>query len=46
MQDRPDILLTVDGLASYADQEDPRYIHFMDGGITDNLGIRALYDIV
>lgn len=34
------------GLNSYADKRARRYIHFVDGGITDNLGLRALYEVV
>lgn len=46
VKDRPDLLLTVDGLRSYSDREQRRYVHFVDGGIADNLGLRALYEIV
>ena len=35
-----------DGLGSFADKENRKYIHFVDGGITDNIGLRALYDTV
>ena len=31
---------------TYLDKEQRPYIHLVDGGITDNLGIRALYDSV
>jgi len=31
---------------SYQDKKERPYIHLVDGGITDNLGIRALYDRV
>jgi NTE family protein len=31
---------------SYQDKETRRYIHLADGGITDNLGVRSLYDRV
>lgn len=34
------------GLQSYADKENRKYIHFVDGGITDNMGLRAINDIV
>ncbi len=37
---------TVNGLKSYSNKEEREYIHLVDGGITDNLGILALYDIV
>ena len=46
VKDDADLMLTVDGLASYADRDRRRYIHFVDGGITDNLGLRAIYEIV
>jgi NTE family protein len=32
--------------ASYADKTGHRYAHFVDGGITDNLGLRALLETV
>jgi len=32
----------IENLDSYQDKEDRRYIHLVDGGITDNLGIRNL----
>jgi len=32
--------------ASYSDKADHRYAHFVDGGITDNLGLRALLETV
>jgi NTE family protein len=44
--DKPDLMLTVDGLDSYSDLEQRRYIHFVDGGISDNLGLRALYEVI
>jgi NTE family protein len=31
---------------SYQDKENRRYIHLADGGITDNLGVRSLYERV
>ncbi|MCP3867570.1 MAG: patatin-like phospholipase family protein [Gammaproteobacteria bacterium] len=34
---------TVSALNSYFDKENRRYIHLVDGGITDNLGVRPLY---
>lgn len=32
------------GIESYFDKENRRFIHLVDGGVTDNLGIRPLYD--
>jgi len=34
------------GLRSYRDKESRKYIHFVDGGITDNMGLRAMTDVV
>ena len=36
----------LDGLKSYNDKETRKYIHFVDGGITDNMGLRAMSDVV
>jgi len=36
----------VDGLASYFDKDGRKFIHFVDGGVTDNLGLRATFDII
>lgn len=33
-------------LESYSDKVQRKYIHFVDGGITDNMGLRAMYDII
>ncbi len=33
-----------EGIKSYFDTENRRFIHLVDGGVTDNLGIRSLYD--
>ncbi|MGB6222469.1 patatin-like phospholipase family protein, partial [Haloferula sp.] len=38
--------LLYNGLQSYNDKETRKYIHFVDGGITDNTGLRAISDIV
>lgn len=34
------------GLITYANKDERRYIHFVDGGITDNMGLRAILDII
>ena len=36
----------VDDLESFHRQEGREYIHFVDGGITDNLGLRAIIEII
>jgi len=41
----PELFQVVDGLQSYFKKE-KRYAHFVDGGITDNLGLRAIYDVI
>ena len=42
----PQLTQVVQGLKSYYDNERRHYAHFVDGGITDNLGLRAIYEIV
>ena len=34
------------GLESYTNKEQRKFIHFVDGGITDNIGLRAFYDVI
>jgi NTE family protein len=41
-----EISLVTRKLQSYRDKQQRRYIHLVDGGITDNLGLRAIYEIV
>jgi len=38
--------LLVAQLETYGDKDKRKYIHFVDGGITDNLGLRAVSDIL
>ncbi|MFW2438190.1 MAG: patatin-like phospholipase family protein [Arenicellales bacterium] len=42
----PELAQIVEGLKSYQDKDKRRYVHFVDGGITDNLGLRAIYDLI
>jgi len=42
--DNPRVRALSEGINSYFDEENRRFIHLVDGGVTDNLGIRALYD--
>jgi NTE family protein len=44
--DNPDLLQVVKGLESYAQKDKRKYVHLVDGGITDNLGLRAIYELV
>ena len=36
----------IQGLQSYRDKESRKYIHMVDGGITDNMGLRAMTDVM
>jgi len=36
----------VDGLSSFALKDERRYIHLVDGGITDNLGLMSIYEVI
>ena len=42
----PELSQIVEGLESYYKEDKRQYAHFVDGGITDNLGLRAPYEIV
>ena len=41
----PELALLVSGLESFFKKEQHQYAHFVDGGITDNLGLRSIFDI-
>ena len=45
-QNQSELQLTISGLDSYSDKQARKYAHFVDGGITDNLGLRAIYDVL
>lgn len=45
-QNQSELQLTINGLNSYSDKQARKYAHFVDGGITDNLGLRAIYDVL
>ncbi|MGB1311214.1 MAG: patatin-like phospholipase family protein, partial [Leucothrix sp.] len=45
-QNQSELQLTISGLDSYSDKVGRKYAHFVDGGITDNLGLRAIYDVM
>jgi len=42
----PELAQIVDGLRSYFKEDRRQYAHFVDGGITDNLGLRAIYEVI
>ena len=46
LTDDLDMIQVLNGLDSYFDDDSRQYAHFVDGGITDNLGLRAPYEIV
>lgn len=46
VQGHPDLLKIVDAIEALADGDERSYLHFVDGGISDNLGLRALYEAV
>ncbi|MGF1709531.1 patatin-like phospholipase family protein [Vibrio kagoshimensis] len=37
---------TIQDIRDYSDKDSNRYIHLVDGGITDNLGLLAIYDLL
>ena len=42
----PQMSHVADGLRSYAQKDKSRYIHLVDGGITDNHGLLAIYEMI
>ncbi len=44
--DSPQLQQVVEGLRGYADKQQRRYIHLADGGLTDNLGLRAFQETI
>jgi NTE family protein len=45
-EDNEELATLTFGLETFADKEQREFIHFVDGGITDNTGLRAAYDII
>ena len=41
-----DMAQVMRGLESYYDKDTRLYAHYVDGGITDNLGLRAIYEVI
>ncbi len=39
------LAMLVHGVEKYSDRDKHKYAHFVDGGITDNLGLRAIYEM-
>lgn len=44
--DSPQLQQVVEGLRGYADKQHRRYVHLADGGLTDNLGLRAFQETI
>jgi NTE family protein len=44
--DDPNLAMIMQGIESYQDKVRHRYAQFVDGGITDNLGLRAMLDAI
>jgi NTE family protein len=44
-EDEPLLIEMITGVESLKDREQSRYIHLVDGGITDNLGLHAIFDL-
>jgi NTE family protein len=44
--DNPEMAMVVKGLETYFDRDKRKYAHFVDGGITDNLGLRAIHEVM
>jgi len=44
--DDPELAQVADGLKTYFIKDKRKYAHFVDGGITDNLGLRAAYEVI
>lgn len=42
----PQLQQAIDGLQGYRDKQARRYIHLADGGLTDNLGLRAFQEAI
>ncbi|HLF29855.1 MAG TPA: patatin-like phospholipase family protein [Xanthomonadales bacterium] len=45
-QQNAEFALLYEGAKSYQDKENRKYIHYVDGGITDNMGLRAMTDVM
>lgn len=45
-QTNDELVEVINGFKTYADKDQRQYVHFVDGGISDNLGLRALYEVI
>ena len=46
LANNPDLSDVVSGLETYYEEDRRQYAHYVDGGITDNLGLRAIYEVI
>ena len=46
MQTDPEMAMLYDGIQAYDDKQGHKYVFLVDGGITDNLGLRAFSDVI
>lgn len=44
--DSPQLQQVVEGMRGYADKQRRHYVHLADGGLTDNLGLRAFQETI
>lgn len=42
----PELQMIAKGLRTYYKKDQRKFAHFVDGGITDNLGLRSIYDML
>jgi NTE family protein len=45
-QKSSELQMILKGLNTYYNKEQRKYVHFVDGGITDNLGLRSVHDML
>ncbi len=45
-KDDAEFAILYEGANSYKDKENRKFIHYVDGGITDNMGLRAMTDVM
>ena len=44
--DNEEMMAVINALKSYHDKQKRPYVHYVDGGISDNLGLRAIYEFI
>lgn len=42
----PELAMLFEDIKAYNDKQDSKYVFLVDGGITDNLGLRAMSDVI